>query len=514
MSPFRRKLLGWTFVVPVAAVAAGAVVWPAYKFLTRPAASVPAWEDGSGERDAVEVQTVAVVRTELVNRTTLPGSVAAENKTTLYAKVSGYLDSISVDRGDWVKENDIIAVIAVPETDRDLLTAELEVQHAAIVVREAENAAAEALLALRELELAQVDAQNLKRAAEIDVRTAEAAVAEGESSLAAAKADARFQKLSFDRVAGLFGDKSATAQERDEQEGKLQVAEAAVRLADAKLASARLMVESAKAKLQSAATYVEAAGAKLALGRARAESANSKVAAAGAKHKLAESAKARVGVIKECANIRAPYDGIITDRHVDKGAMIQNAAGSRSGADPLVTIAAVDKVRVVVDIPEREIKNVAIGGKCVLRSDSLPGRRFDDGRIVRTAKAVDPKTRTMPVEAEFDNPRTGTAEKPDFTFYPGMYGRLTLDLSTVKDALVVPAGALAIENRLPFVYAVRDGRIKKIAVSLGYDDGTTVQITDTPGLSAGDRIVVGDKAGLPDGRAVKAVPAKIASADR
>jgi RND family efflux transporter MFP subunit len=479
-------------------------VWPAYKFLTRPTAAPAAARGGpSFERPAVEVRTVAIVRKDLVYRTTLPGSVLADNQVTLYAKISGYLKSISVDRGDWVEAEQPIAEIAVPETDRDLLTAYLDIQYAGILVKEAEQAAAEAVLARTELELAKVEAENQQRAAEIGLRAAEAAVVEGESSLAAAKADAHLQRLTFDRIAALFDEKSATAQERDQQKGKSLMSEAAARLAEARLSSTRLLIDAAKAKLETARTQVETAAARLALGTARVESAKSKVAAATAKVRLAESAKAKVEVVRKYAEIRAPFAGIITTRHVDPGAMIQNAAGSRSGADPLVTIAAVDKVRVVVDIPEREVKNVGVGSRCRLQTDSLPGRSFENGRIVRTAKAVDPKTRTMPVEAEFDNIRSGTKAKPDFLFYPGMYGRLTLDLATVKDALVIPAAALAVESRKPYVYAVRDGRIKKFAVSIGYDDGTMVQITDAPQLAAGDRVVVGDKAGLADGRAVK-----------
>jgi multidrug efflux pump subunit AcrA (membrane-fusion protein) len=151
-----------------------------------------------------------------------------------------------------------------------------------------------------------------------------------------------------------------------------------------------------------------------------------------------------------------------------------------------------------------QVKVVSVGAAYKLEVDARPGRKFK-GRIVRTAKALDVRTRTTPAEAEFDNERSGPPDKPDFALYPGMFGRVTLDLRTVPGALVIPAAALAIESNKPYIYAVRDGKVLRTRVTLGHDDGVWVQVVDTPGIGEGDQLIVGDKAGLADGRAVKVV---------
>ena len=497
-------MLKWLWLGPVIALVVGAVAWPAYLTVFR-GSGAPAAEAASVVAEPpANVTVVTVRRRDLSERTVLTGAVAADVQAVLYAKISGYLKGIEVDEGDWVGEKQTLAEIAVPEIDQDLISADAEILYAQNLQRDALNAVTEAELAAKEAELAKAEAANQQIAAEIALREAKAAAGEAEAARTAARAEAHFHAVTYQRVLELYGEGSATAQEKDAAEGKRLTADTAAKVAEGKVVTAQLKIEAAHARVKAAETAVKAAEARAALFAAKAASARDKAAALETKVKIAESAKARVKAVRDYSEIKAPFAGVVTARHVDPGAMIQNAAGSRSGADALVTLAAMDRVRVAMQVPEPQVKTVAVGAACELEVDALPGRKFK-GRIVRTSKALDVRTRTMPAEAEFDNERSGPPDKPDFALYPGMFGRVTLDLRTVPGALVIPAAALAIENNRPYVYAVRDGKVLRIAAKLGHDDGIWVQIVDTPGIREGDQLIVGDKAGLADGRAVTVV---------
>jgi RND family efflux transporter MFP subunit len=503
MSGFLKFLGRWSVRIPLAAVALAAMAWGPYRLLTRPPPGQASPDRPAGAASVPEVRTAAVESRTVTDRAELPASLSALNQATLFAKVSGYLSEISVDKGDWVKAGTPLAKLYAPEQEQAVLSAEAEVQAAEAALAKARQAVIEAELSTKELDLSISEAENARAAAEIAVKQAEAAVTEGKSAVDAAVADAKLQALTLERIASLAAGGSATPQEKDQQEGKKAMADAAVKLAEARLATTRLKVDAARSDLDRAATRVALATAKRATAASLVESARSVVKSAEAKLRLAGSARDAAKAVRDYAVIRAPYDGVIVARHVDPGAMIQSAAASQTQAAALVTIAAMDRLRVGVYVPERDVANVREGSECVLEVDALPGRKFP-AKVVRVTRSVDPRTRTMLAEAEVENPRSGPSDRPAFLLYPGMYGRLTLGLATYRDARTVPADALAVEGKRTFVYALRDGAVRKVPVTVGLDDGVTVQIKDAPDLRPGDRVVIGDKGGLADGRAVRA----------
>jgi RND family efflux transporter MFP subunit len=301
----------------------------------------------------------------------LPGDVRAYRQATLYSKVSGYLKEIRVDRGDNVKQNDILGVVAAPETDRQLSSLENELA--------AKRAIAARLKALVPTGVA--SQQELDRA-EADVHTVQAEV---------------------DRLV-------------------------AVRGFDV---------------------------------------------------------------------IRAPFDGTITARYADPGALLPAATGATQSAQPLVDIADESRVRVVVYLGQLEAPFVKEGDACTVVRDADPTRPIP-AKITRTARALDPRTRTMWVEVELDN--------HERLLFPGLFVHVEIAVAA-PPGLVVPADAVFLRGGAPQVAVIAGGRARFVPVTLGDDDGKSVRVL--AGLQAGDEVAlhVGDD--VSDGGAVQVVePAK------
>ena len=134
--------------------------------------------------------------------------------------------------------------------------------------------------------------------------------------------------------------------------------------------------------------------------------------ALGAEVQVAQAEVERADTILGFATLRAPFDGVVTARHVDRGHLVRVAAG-----EPLLVISRVDPVRVVVEVPETDALVVRPGRHTSLRVQSLPGARFN-GQVTRTSESLDTGNRTLRVEVDIANPE-GTL-KPERTFKPNL----------------------------------------------------------------------------------------------
>lgn len=289
-----------------------------------------------------------------------------------------------------------------------------------------------------------------------------------------------------------------------------QGAEAEVERSKANLANARAEAERAKAELElKRITYdrlksvreqepdvlpqqqVDEAKAQFDVARAMVNVAESKIKVAQGDAAKAEASRARLATLMEYAKIQAPFDGVVTVRSADPGALIQHAA-SQTNVSPVVTVARVDTLRLFVDVTETEVPFVKIGIPVTLTVDAVPGKVYR-GRCTRFATSLDPKTRTMRTEIDIPN--------RDGSLRPGMFGRVKLDLDRRENALTVPAGALVTENGKAYVWIVAGGKAKRIEVRTGMDDGIRVEITG--GLTGNEEIIMGDKTRLKEGASVK-----------
>lgn len=335
----------------------------------------PASAAATHRRPVVIVTTAQ--RGTIVRSIELPGDLAGFYQSTLYAKVTGYLKTISVDKGDWVKAGQVLARIEVPE--------------------------------LRE-------------------------------RLAKAHADLEVQKVTYDRLQQVWK-------------------------SDPRLV-ARQDVDVAYGKYQEAQAH-------------------------------ADELVAMLGY----TNIVAPFDGVITGRFVDPGALIRaSGAGEQSDLasagqpNAIVSEAMIDRVRVYLYVPEGVVGTIRRGMPASLTVKDYPGRTFT-GTVTRFANSLDLSTRTMLTEVDINN--------PEHVLYPGMYANVTLQLERHDDAITLRDSAVGTLAEGNYVYVVRGGLLTRLPVTIGIRSGGVVEITS--GLSAGERVVAALDPGLSDGELVKSV---------
>jgi RND family efflux transporter MFP subunit len=206
--------------------------------------------------------------------------------------------------------------------------------------------------------------------------------------------------------------------------------------------------------------------------------------------------------MREYTKVRAPYDGIVTARFADPGALIQLATSSATNAIPLFTVMDLDTVRVYANVPQDESSWITPGkttARVLLKE--LPDRSFA-GTITRSTLALDPSTRSLLVELDLPN--------SDHVLRPGTYAGLELDLREIPDALVLPPQAVISGQKGKSVFIIAQGKAKSVPVQTGITNGTWIEITN--GLDGSEDVVVVGKRKLLEGSPVQAAPFKMPEA--
>lgn len=335
------------------------------------------------------VSVIRPQRADMVRSIELPGDLVGFYEAALHAKVTGYLQTITVDKGDWVKAGQVLATLQVPELHSDLQQAQ---------------------------------------------------------------ANLAIARITYDRLRK-------------------------VQQSDPRLVSQQ------------------------------------DVDVAFAKYQQTKAAVGTLQTMVDYTHISAPFDGVITGRFVDPGALIragggdigvnetsglvspgatEGAGGHRGGGGPVLTMAKIDKLRVYVYVPEQVCSLVRRGIPAVLRFEEFPGRTFT-GVVARYANSLDLATRTMMTEIDIDN--------PSHQLYPRMYAHVALELVRHPDAMHLPVRAIGALGASPFVFVVADGHLVKKPISVGINDGQYVEITS--GLTGGELVVSAMRPTLSSGEAVE-----------
>jgi RND family efflux transporter MFP subunit len=198
--------------------------------------------------------------------------------------------------------------------------------------------------------------------------------------------------------------------------------------------------------------------------------------------------------------IRAPFPGIVTVRNVDNGALI--SSGSATSNTPLFRMAQIDSLRIFVSVPQTFVTDLKPGLTAELMVREFPQRVFP-GKVVSTAGALDPTSRTLLTEVRIQNEGE--------VLRPGMYTDVRFQLIRTAPPLVIPSNALIIRSGPPRVATVgADGKVRFSVVQLGRDFGTTVEVVG--GLSERDRLLVTPPDTLQEGAVVR-IPASPPGAD-
>jgi len=193
------------------------------------------------------------------------------------------------------------------------------------------------------------------------------------------------------------------------------------------------------------------------------------------------------------ARITAPFSGTVTRRLVDPGAFIPAAtSGSAAQNAALMTLMDFTRVRVQVAVPELEVPFIRSGLPVKVTVDELANRVFE-GEVTRFAYALDETTKTMLSEIEIPNPKG--------ELRPGMFATVRIVAEQKNEALLIPAEALVIEKIRNSVFAIVDGKAKKVPVKTGFNDGVSVEILE--GLRSGEPVVMIGKQTINDGQVVR-----------
>src|SRR6185437_4581988 len=186
----------------------------------------------------------------------------------------------------------------------------------------------------------------------------------------------------------------------------------------------------------------------------------------------------RLEQLKSFKHIYAPFSGVITRRNVDTGALIN--AGSTSQQRELFDIAQVDPLRVYVSVPQGDAPSIKRGMSAYVTLQEFPGQKFT-GKVVRTADAIDPATRTL--LTEIDVPNKGDR------LLPGAYAQVSFAVPVQTVRITVPVNALLFRSEGPRIAVVgSDHKVHLKPIMIGRDFGTKLEILN--GLTAQDQIVL------------------------
>ncbi|HEX6546110.1 MAG TPA: efflux RND transporter periplasmic adaptor subunit [Bryobacteraceae bacterium] len=275
---------------------------------------------------------------------------------------------------------------------------------------------------------------------------------------------------------------------------QLQQANAALGQSEAALQQAEAALDQAKANAELARLTKERdlpLGAQRAISRqivdeavqtysarvADVAAAEANIAAAEANVKANRANVARLEQLQSFERIVAPFDGVITERNVERGDLVNG--GSATAGKPLFAIAQSGKVRVQVDVPQSQAVNIDDGQEASLHVRERMGRTYK-GKVVRTASSLDDAARTMLTEVQVDN--------KDGSLLPGMYAQVTFTIPQGRTSFVIPTSSLVINHSGTRVVTVNEaGRIHFAPVTIGRDMGTQVELLG--GLDGTESIV-------------------------
>lgn len=265
------------------------------------------------------------------------------------------------------------------------------------------------------------------------------------------------------------------AAQRAEAQSKFQVAEAQRVEAEAKLASDDGTYQRLKT---ASATPGVVAGNDLEIAEKAVEGDRARLEAVRKGAQAAEASLKSITEIESYLQMRAPFDGVVTERNVHPGALV-GPSGSAGGQVPLVRVEQTSRLRLVVPVPEKYAANIVNGASVEFTVPAFPNQTFS-GAVARIARSVDVKTRTMPVELDIRN--------ADGRLASGMFPEVLWPIRRSAPTLFVPPSAVARTTEATFVVRIRSGNPEWVNVRTGELDGKLVEVFGD--LQEGDQVAV------------------------
>lgn len=415
-------------------------------------AATGAVQDEPGGGIVKHVEVVRPRRQRLAREVVIPhATIESFERVEIAARVDGYVADVRVEIGDRVRQGDVLAVLDVPELEKDRAEtqAELDAKEARLEAARSAGVAA----------------------AQAKVESARAQQRVGEEEVARQTRALRFEEQDFARRAALHADGALPDDAFEAARLRLDDARAAESVARAELAGLEAGVRDSEAALAVAQAQVAVAQAEAELARARV---------------------ARLDTLLSFARVAAPFDGVVTRRMVDRGALV--TAGASGKGTMLFELHRDDRMRLAVEMPESDVALVSPGTAARVEPFAFGGAALE-ATVSRLASALKLSTRTMRIELDLDNAGRRLSH--------GMAARVLFELDPREDALTIPAAALVVEGGATSVLVVVDDVVERRAVELGLDDGLTLEVTS--GLEDGDLVIVAGKGLVDEGARVNAV---------
>jgi RND family efflux transporter MFP subunit len=218
-----------------------------------------------------------------------------------------------------------------------------------------------------------------------------------------------------------------------------------------------------------------------------------------AKKAIVDSGHANVKRLEDLVSfekVYAPFDGVITTRNTDIGALIN--AGNGGASQQLFTLAATNTLRVFISVPQIYSRSATPGVIAHLTLAEYPGRRFT-GKVARNAESIDPSMRTLLTEVDVDN---SSGE-----LLPGAFTQVHLTLAAKAPSLLLPVNSLLFRSEgLQAGVVKEDGKVQLIPIAIGKDYGTEVEVVS--GLAESDNVIVNPPDSLATGTVVRMANAK------
>jgi RND family efflux transporter MFP subunit len=263
------------------------------------------------------------------------------------------------------------------------------------------------------------------------------------------------------------------------------------------LQQARADLANAKASYELAASTAERWKGLLASNSVSRQETEEKLADTQVKKAVLDAAAfnvSRLEKLQSFAKIYAPFSGVITARNTDVGALIDAGSAGGPGRE-LFHLAATDRMRVYVSVPQLYSRDAVRGTPAELTLTEFPDKRFK-GTLVRTASSIDAASRTLLTEVEVDNP---TGE-----LLPGAYAQVHLKLKSTNERLVLPVNALLFRSEGTQVAVVGpDQRVALVKVVVGRDFGTSLEVVS--GLTGDEAVILNPSDSIVAGTQVRVV---------
>lgn len=268
--------------------------------------------------------------------------------------------------------------------------------------------------------------------------------------------------------------------ETPELDQQLQVAEADLKSTEANLDLANT----------TAARYINLLKTN-SVSRQETDQATSDAAAKKAAVDAAMANVRRLQQLQSFEKIYAPFDGIVTVRNVDVGALID--AGSNSTPKELFHLASINKIRVFVPVPEAYASDIKNGSTATLTLDQYPGQIFK-GTIARNSNMIDSASRTLNVEVDVDNPKG--------LLLPGAYVFVHFKVPERIANLTIPSNTLLFRSEGLRVGVVRDGKVSLVPITITHDGGQIVEVAASD-LKPSDEVILDPSDSLMEGQQVR-----------